>query len=308
MRKDLLMLLAILMIAPLCKAQQLPQYSWFTYNYIQYNPAVTGATECLELKMGARRQWTSLEGAPNTGFASVHGRLKKKKFNFHGAGATIENDRFGPFGYTGLNVNYAYHMRMKKGFMLSSGLGVGFKQYRVNFSEMFLRQQDIDPVISASANEFIFPVINFGLWLYKNDQFYGISLRQVNGAQVEGINEGRLQTHWTFAYGRASKLTDDVLFKPAFLLNYVAQSRPSIEAQALLSYKEKVAFGLAGRTGSGMSALLKVDFLGFLTVAYAYDLTLSKMRFEGGPTHEIILGIRACGGDSEGHVKCAAYD
>lgn len=299
----------IFFLGALCTyAQQLPHFTNFTYNYLQYNPAVTGATPCLDLKIGARRQWTSLEGAPNSGFASVHGKIKKKKFNFHGLGAVIENDKFGPFGYTGVNLNYAYHMRMKKGYMLSSGMGIGFKQFRVNFADMDLEQQDVDPVITAAVNDFVFPVINFGLWLYKNDRFFGISARQINPTQVEGINTGLLQTHWTFAYGYSRKMSDNIFFKPAFLLNYVAQSRPSLEAQGLLSYKDRVAFGLAGRTGNGLSAMLRVDFLGFLTAAYAYDLTLSKMRFDGGPTHEIILGIRSCGKSDELHTRCAAYD
>lgn len=300
------MLLSMMISA--ASAQQLPQFTYFTYNYLQYNPAVTGNTPCLELKIGARRQWTSLQGAPNTGFASVHTKFGQKKYNFHGVGAVVENDRFGPFSYTGLNFNYAYHMKLTKGYMFSTGIGVGFKQYRVNFSEIIMEDQDIDLTIQNNANSFIFPVINFGVWLYKNDRFYGVSMRQLNRATVEGIDKGELISHWTLAYGKSTKMTDDLYFKPAFLLNYVAQSKASLEAQAVLSYKDKVAFGIAGRTGNGLSALAKIDFLGFLTVAYAYDMTLSKMRFDGGPTHEFILGIKACGGSDERHSRCAAYD
>lgn len=307
MRKHLLTYL-FLLAGAVTFAQQLPHYTFFTYNYLQYNPAVTGATPCLDMKVGARRQWTGVEGAPNTGFASVHGKVKKKKFNFHGLGAVVENDKFGPFGYTGLNLNYAYHMRMKRSYMLSAGIGIGFKQYRVNFAEMNLEFQDIDPVITASANDFVFPVINFGMWLYKSDRFFGFSVRQINNAQVEGINAGTLQSHWTFAYGYSRKMSETIFFKPAFLVNYVSQSKLSLEAQGMLSYRERVAVGLAGRSGNGLSALVKIDFLSFLTVGYAYDLTLSKMRFDGGPTHEIVLGIRSCGSSDELHTRCSAYD
>lgn len=308
MKNIRIILFLVLAFCSEANAQQLPQFSWFTYNYIQYNPAVTGNAECLNLRLGVRRQWNGIDGAPSTGFASVHGKFGKKKFNFHGIGAVVENDRVGPFSYTGVNINYAYHMRMRKGYYLSSGLGIGFKQFRVNFADILMEQQDIDPVITASASDFVFPVVHFGLWLYKNDRFYGVSMRQLNRARIEGINQGELVNHWTLAYGKSIKMSDQLSFKPAFLLNLVSGAPMSLEGQAILSYKEKVAFGLGGRSGSGLSALLKVDFLGFLTMAYAYDLTLSKMRFDGGPTHEIILGIRACGGDSEGHIRCAAYD
>ncbi|MFM1999740.1 MAG: hypothetical protein RL204_1687 [Bacteroidota bacterium] len=306
--KALLLTVAVLLISTLSKAQQLPQFTYFTYNYIQYNPAVTGNTSCLDLHLGFRRQWTGIDGAPTTAMASIHGKVKQQRFNFHGLGAIVENDKAGPFSYTGINLNYAYHMRMSKGYMLSTGIGVGFKQFRVNFSDMLLEQQDIDPAITKSVGEFIFPVINFGFWLYKNDRFYGMSMRQLKKGDLKGIEKGILQTHWTFAYGKSIKMADDIFFKPAFLLNYVGRSKPSLEGQAILSYKEKVSFGLGARSGMGASGLLKLQMGSFLTLAYAYDITLNKMRFDGGPTHELVLGINACGGNEGSAHRCAAYD
>lgn len=305
--RHILLLLTIAM-AGSTWAQQMPQFSYFTYNYIQYNPAVTGNTQCLDLHVGMRRQWTGIDGAPTTAIASVHGKVAQKKFNYHGLGAIVENDKAGPFSYTGINLNYAYHMRMAKGYYLSSGIGIGFKQYRVNFSDMLLEQQDIDPVISSSAGDFIFPVVHLGFWLYKADRFYGMSMRQLNKQTVQGIDKGELINHWTFAYGKSIKVSDDFFFKPAFKMNYVAKSKPSLEGQAILSYKETIAFGLGARSGMGISGLLKVGVGRFLTFAYAYDLTLNKMRYDGGATHELVLGINACGGNEGSYQHCAAYD
>lgn len=289
-------------------SQQLPQYSYFTYNYINYNPAVTGFTECLELKFGYRRQWQGFEGAPRTGFANVHGRFGKKKFNYHGIGAFVEADNAGPFGYTSLFANYAYHMRMAKKYMLSAGVGLGFMQYRISFSEMLLQDQDNDPAISGNVSQIMFPLFNAGLWLYRADRFFGFSIRQLRQTPIEGLGNSQLRSHLTFAFGKSLRMAEDLSFKPAFLLNYVGRSRPSFEAQAIMAYKDKVSAGLGARSGHGLSALLKIDAISYITIAYAYDLSLNKLRFPGANTHEITIGLKACPTGGGSYVPCAAYD
>jgi hypothetical protein len=103
-------------------------------------------------------------------------------------------------------------------------------------------------------------------------------------------------------------LTGELTFKPAFLINYVGKSRASIDAQALLSYKDIVDVGLAARSGHGFSALVKIAAIQYLTVGYAYDVTLNKIRYVAGSTHEIVIGLRACKEGNKLHVPCSAYD
>ena len=305
--KKIVVFFFALMLGLCVKAQQLPQYTYFTYNYINYNPAVTGFTDCLELKFGVRRQWTGFEGAPRSGFANVHGKFGKKHFNFHGIGANVETDNAGPFGYTGLHLNYAYHMRLAQKNMLSMGIGVGFMQYRVSFSQMLLVNQNSDPAISGSLSDFMFPLVNAGLWLYRADRFIGLSFRSIRNTTIDGLGNSQLRRHMTLAYVKSIKMGQDVSFKPALLLNYVGKSKASFEAQAMIDYSQKVSAGLAVRSGHGMSALLKLKAFSYITLAYAYDLTLNKIRYDGASTHELTIGINACGNNNSGHNPCAAY-
>lgn len=290
-------------------AQQLSHFTFFTYNYLQYNPAVAGTAPCLDLKFGYRRQWKGFEGAPNTAFANLHGKIgKDSKLRFTGIGATMENDDAGPFGYTNLNIMVAHHMKLSNKYFLAGGLGVGFAQYAIDYGEMSLELQDIDPVITGGVNDFVFPTFNAGLWLYRPDRFYGFSIRNVNSPKIDGPQDTRLKRHFTFANGYAMRLTEEMSFKPAFLINYVGKSRSSIDAQFILDYKDMVAVGVAARSGHGFSALLKLSVVNYVTVAYAYDITMNKIRYDGASTHEIILGIRACTKPNPLHVPCAAYD
>lgn len=292
-------------------AQQIPLYSNFVYNYLQYNPAVVGTAPCLDLKFGFRKQWTGIPSSPQTIFANVHGKLggKKELSNFHGIGAAIENDQAGPFAYSTLHALYAYHMRLSRKYTLSAGAGIGFSQYRIDYSWMVMEDQLNDPTITGAINDFIFPMVNFGLWLYRYDKFYGLSIRNIAGRAVDGVDGGgKLKPHWTFANGYATKMADDFMFKPAFLINYVPQSKLSIEGQAMIEYRDVVGLGVSARTGHGVSALFRITVLQYVSLAYAFDLTANKLRYDGKNSHEVILGIRACKSADPRLVPCAAYD
>jgi Type IX secretion system membrane protein PorP/SprF len=82
----------------------------------------------------------------------------------------------------------------------------------------------------------------------------------------------------------------------------------SLDVQALLEFREKFTIGLAARSGNGIGGIMKLALFKYVTLAYAYDMTLSKIRYSGLHTHEVILAIRACAGADKYHVPCAAYD
>jgi len=290
------------------QAQQLPHYTNFTYNYLNYNPAVTGSTPCLEARVGYRMQWAGFTGAPRTGYVLVHNKFGLRRYNFHGVGMMVENDSYGPFGSTTLVANYAYHMKLTKGYTLSSGIGVGFTQYRLGLGGITMPDIDIDPAATNSLGTIVAPVVNFGLWLYRKDRFYGLSVRQLTQPKVKGLPDTQMRRHYTLAYGRAIQIDDNFTFKPALLLNYVGKSKPSLEGQAMLEYKKIVSVGLAGRSGHGGSALVKFDALPYITIAYAYDITANRFHYAALNTHEVTLGFRACGMKERNHVPCAAYD
>jgi type IX secretion system PorP/SprF family membrane protein len=307
--KKILLLIILFSVSQVSRAQQLAHFSYFTYNYLQYNPAVAGTAPCLDLKFGMRRQWKGFEGAPTTIFANLHGKIgKDSKFKITGVGATVENDDAGPFSYTAINLCIAHHRKLSNKYFFSAGIGLGFAQYGIEYGELNLEFQSADPAITGSVNDFVLPTINGGLWLYRSDRFYGLSVRNLNNPKIEGPENTQLRRHYTLANGYAMRLTEELTFKPAFLLNYVGRSRSSLEAQLLLNYKDRVDVGIGGRSGHGFSALLRLSVVKHVTVAYAYDITMNKIRYNGASTHEIIIGIRACKEGNPLHVPCAAYD
>lgn len=301
-------ILGIALFPAFAYAQQLPHYTNFVYNYMHYNPATIGATPCMEMHLGYRQQWMGFPDAPVTAFANFHGKIAQNKYSFHGLGAIVESDDAGLLSYTGLQIGYAYHKRASGRYMLAMGLSGGFVQYRVDYGAMTLVSFN-DPVINSAVSDFVAPQFNAGLWLYGNDRFYGFSMRNVVENKISGIDgKTRLNRHFGLSTGWAITLNEELVFKPALHLNYVIASDPSLDAQAMLEFKEMVSFGLAARPGNGLSGLIKLDVIKYVTIAYAYDLTLSKIRYDGLSTHEFVLGLRACSKPDPRHVPCAAYN
>jgi type IX secretion system PorP/SprF family membrane protein len=307
--KKCLIIVWLCVLSAVGSAQQLPHFTYFTYNYMQYNPAVVGTVSCLDLKFGLRRQWKGFEGAPTTGFANIHGKIgKKSEFHFHGLGATVENDDAGPFNYTTVHLNYAYHVKLASKYYLATGIGLGFSQFGIDYGDMKFESQLDETAITGIVNDFIFPMFNAGLWLYRSDRFYGLSVRSLNNKSIDGLGDTQVRRHYTFANGYATRVTQELTFKPAFLINYVGKSRPSIDGQLVLSFKDMVDVGIGARSGHGFSALLKLSAIRYVTIGYAYDVTMNKIRYIAGSTHEIVVGIRACKEGSKMYVPCAAYD
>ena len=151
-------------------------------------------------------------------------------------------------------------------------------------------------------------MFNAGLWLYRSDRFYGLSVRSLNNKSIDGLTDGQVRRHITFANGYATRISQELTFKPAFLINYVGKSRPSIDGQLVLSFKDMVDVGIGARSGHGFSALLKLSAIRYVTIGYAYDVTMNKIRYVSGSSHEIVVGIRACKEGNKMYVPCAAYD
>lgn len=308
MRK-VIVIWACLIAASKYESQQLSQYSYFTYNYLLYNPAVTGTTPCIDLKIGSRRQWTGLTGAPTSNFLYAHSRIgKESKLKIHGIGGVIETDRAGPFNNVGLSASYAFHKKISKGYFMAGGLSFGIYQYSINYAALKFENQLDETAIEGSINTLLFPYANFGLWLYNRNKFFGFSIRSVGNPVITGVLGSNLQRHITYAAGFTKRLSQDLAFKPAFLINYVAKSKPSIDLQGLMNYRDLFDLGIAVRSGHGISGIFKLSIIDHVTFAYAYDFTVNKMKYASPSTHEIIIGLRSCRTPNKYAVPCSAYN
>ena len=69
---SLLVLLVGILGTEIASAQQDPQYTQYMYNMNVVNPAYAGSKEGLSLTALYRKQWSGLDGAPETFTFSAH--------------------------------------------------------------------------------------------------------------------------------------------------------------------------------------------------------------------------------------------
>ena len=292
-------------------SQQISQYTQYTFNKFGINPAVAGTKECIDTRLGYRKQWWGFEGAPVTTFANINARItpKRSRGNFHGVGVMIEADATGPTSRTIFNFAYAYHMMLSPTVKASVGLYAGFQQYRFDAAYVTLNDYS-DNAIQGSGSSFIIPDISPGVWLYSDEFYFGVSARQVvqNNIKDWGTDETKLVYHLNITGGKKFELDDYWSFIPSVTLKYAPTSTPALDLTALFDYRNTLQLGAAYRNVDALSALVKVKFFKFFSLGYAFDFTTSKIRHGTSLyTHEIMLGIYAC--PSKVSTKhCSAYD
>lgn len=79
--KRILILVFLVIACSDIYGQQIPQFSQYIWNSYLINPAIAGADNFVEAKVGYRNQWVGLEGAPQTYYLTIQGQKGKKLIN-----------------------------------------------------------------------------------------------------------------------------------------------------------------------------------------------------------------------------------
>jgi len=129
----LLPLLLLLAVVPV-RAQQQAQYSQYMNNNYILNPGATGVEDYIDVKLSYRTQWTGLEGAPKTYYASASSSLGKwrstpkrtiadRRRPFHAVGGIVYNYVTGPTSRLGVYASYAYNVVLAPDLLASATRG-----------------------------------------------------------------------------------------------------------------------------------------------------------------------------------------
>ncbi|MGD1845115.1 MAG: type IX secretion system membrane protein PorP/SprF [Salibacteraceae bacterium] len=302
MRKGGLILLIFCLLGTVISAQQPEQYTQYLFNHYAINPAVAGSKPCTDIKLGYRRQWVGLDGAPEVSFFTFHKAIGKKngiRQHWHGIGVYMFNEEIGAFGRQAVYPSYAFHVRLNRNLIMSTGAFLGFR--RESFSGAGLVYPDLDdPTLGQGVAFFLYPEIHPGIWLYNKSFYTGISVRQVfknqlkQGGQQIGSPAG-LPPHFYFTIGRQIESQRYYYtYIPSVHVRYTALWPPSIDANMLVFYKDVIGLGASYRLGDAVSAMMQLKLAKFVSVGYSYDYTTSKMRRISSNTHEIILSLTPC--------------
>lgn len=297
------------------QAQQLTLFTQYRENATIINPAAVEGDFLAfgqNLTVGAsyRAQWTGLSGAPRTQTV----RATYLNMDWSGvtlmAGGHLLNDQTGPTGLTGLYGRLAGVLTDDPEFGgFSIGLSAGIVQFRVNSSEIVLRQEG--DVLGTVDQAQFFPDVGVGLFFYRmidggafdGDYFYlGASVPQAMGLDFTFQDENgdfftqRLQ-HFYGQIGMYKFFGDDSFLEPSIWVKYVPNA--PLNADINLRYQLPTSFWVGTGISTAGTYHLEAGFLlgenlgldNTIRIGYGYDYTFSTIGPSVGSTHEINLGF-----------------
>ncbi len=315
-----LFVILVCLITLSVKAQQETHYSNYQVNNFLLNPAVAGSYNYWNAKIGYRTQWTGMEGAPQTMFASFHGpikatkgrRYRRKKKPHHGIGMMVYRDEAGAISYNGFMGSYALHTKVNRHYTISIGASFGMKEFRLDATKLKFVQTPDDPELNSQVYSDVMPDANLGVWIYSENVFFGASARNIlqsgieisNGEEVLGNDYSKLYNHYFVTGGMLFDINTDWAFVPSVMVQHVRPAPVQFDLNGTFWFQEKIALGISYRNLDAIYAVFEYVHNERFEFSYAYDLTISELTRYNHGSHEVVVGMRW--GTPKGKVLCPA--
>lgn len=275
-------------------SQTMPLTSQFYLNRYLYNPAFAGANPEINGLLMYRQDWAQFNDAPTSMLASFQMPFKEQKF---GLGAYIHRNTFGPQAYTGGQVSYAYHIRLRDELLVSLGLGVNVWNSSLDFS--YFGDGITDPLILGQQESATSVDGTGGVNIQTQNFFMSFSVQNLletsnrfdNTSDLPAVyQDNARQYYWMTGFNIPVK--DSVIdFEPALLIKYTAANSPQADLNARLIYKDFLWAGLSYRAKSALVYGVGFKIKESIELGYAYDNPLTDLGSYGG-SHEIVLRYR----------------
>jgi len=300
-------LFAVVLLTSSLSAQQLSLFTQYREHNSVVNPAAVNSDYLIfeqNVSFGAsyRAQWSGLSGAPRTQVLRGEYLAGDMSGVAIMAGGHLINDQTGPTGFTGLYGRFGGIITDDPLYGgISFGISGGVVQYRVNASELRLRDQDDIELMNDQTQ--LYPDVGLGVFAYRlidnGDYVYGgASVPQVIGLDLTFQDEtGEFLTQRVqHFYGQVGyiKFFDDYTFlEPSVWVKYVPNAPINVDVN--LRYQFSGSFWVGAGGSSAQTAHLEAGFLlgdnlGYgqnLKVGYGYDYSFSSFGPSVGGAHEI---------------------
>jgi len=311
MRKIHLLIVLFLFALTSVKAQQLPLYSQYVENGFLLNPAMAGSRMYSPLRLSLRQQWAGVEGAPETQALSFNKNMGEKcstcnvmgnplsrrnKQNGVGLGGYFFNDNYGAISRTGIEFSYAYHLQLTRkrlgqtGTRLAFGLGGVFYQYKFDGKDIPVN----DPLYTGTDEVSYVPDANFGVFLYNDDYFVGLSAAHLFQSAVKmgdnNINDDIMMRHFYATAGYTFHIRDLVDLEPSVIVRKTINSDLYYDISTKL-FINHFWMAVSYRTNDQIVGMVGVNYNQYY-IGYSYDhYTDNLIADSSNGTHEITLGI-----------------
>ena len=302
-------------------AQQEAQFSQYYNNAYFFNPAAGGLTKTMQFDIGYRRQWLSIDGTPQSFYATGHSEVSFNKrnevideFNVDGEsmfqgpvravgknkhvmGGRMMSDQIGPFQKTSAMASYAYHLRFSKKTMLSLGMSAGVSNLGIRSDKVVLLDEDdleYSNFLANNSNQTIFD-LNAGIAFYSERFHFGISSTQLlkNDLVIDDVvTQSQFGRHW-FMYGMYDFpiKTTDIVIQPHFMAQIIGSAPFSFNLGTKVLYQGRYWANLSYRFNDALNFAVGLNFARRFTFGYAYDVAMGEVQRSSNYVHELQLGM-----------------
>ena len=289
--KIIFSLLVFLAISGTITAQQYPLFSHYVVNDFAFNPAIAGTADMVDLRATYRNQWVGLEGHPETGFLSGHGKLGKLPI---GIGGLFFRDVAGKLQRTGATAALTFMQKIGEKTRISVGLAAGFENIRLTNLSSDLEFSD--PVLMNGGGGIGAPSYSGGVYLQSGGFYLGFSVPQIFKTDVKfsenNSDQNELATHY---YGMAGyKLplgNSKFALEPSILVKSVEAAPLQYDATLRLFFQNRFWIGGSYRSEAAIVGLVGMRLKNNMMLAYAYDYATTGLNSVSNGSHEITVGL-----------------
>ncbi|RDK83872.1 PorP/SprF family type IX secretion system membrane protein [Marinirhabdus gelatinilytica] len=276
------------------KAQQDAQYTQYMYNTLSINPAYAGSRDVFSFVGLYRSQWVGLEGAPRSFTASAHSPVGKKV----GLGLNITRDEIFIAQETYIDVDFSYTLDVSDEGKLALGLKGGLHLLDIDTDRLNTGPFNPgDPQAQINIDNKLSPQIGAGVYYYTQKFYLGISAP--NFIETEHFDESsnsnnssataKERVNYYLMTGYTFDVTENLKFKPAFLLKYVDGAPLGADLSANFLIHEKLTLGAAYRWSAAFSGLVGFQITDQLMLGLAYDRETTELQQYNDGSYEVFL-------------------
>jgi len=302
------MLVAVLLFAfQKSIAQTEPMYSQYMFNMLGLNPAYAGSREATSFNLFQRRQWIGLQGAPQTTSFSLDQSMLNKRA---GWGIQFYDDKIGVEKADGINIMGSTRVQVSENGILSGGLSLGLMNYRIDLMNVTGRYTPNDPAFYSNLNKWT-PSLGLGIY-YNTDNFYaGVSIPNLLKSRLTAfdlIKSGLQkvnQKHIFLTSGIVLPINEDLKLKPSTMIKIVEGAPIEADLNTNIWLRDIIGLGVSYRTGDAIIGMAEIQATENLRFGYAYDITISPLKYYNTGTHEIMIRYEL--GNFKTKIKSTRY-
>lgn len=290
--KNSILIVAVLLGSVTAKAQQLPLISNYLNTAYLFNPAYSGIDGKTEITVLNRRQWTDVQGSPETQFMSFNGNQNDLKFGYSGYAFNDVTDIVSRSGFYG---SYAWHVKFSEENSLSLGMGAGYVNNTINIAGIRV-QDELDPVLYSQLNRGTFD-LNFGFNLKFGDFNIGAAVPNLLAPAID-FSDNYIISPFQYQYMRHFVVNTQydvqmqkglMTLSPYLTVRANQVTIPQVDAGLMFNHNEYFFVGAAYRSSYAVTGNAGVHLTENITMGYAYDFSLNTYGFALGNSHEFML-------------------